>query len=135
MSQIPVMKTSYAGILYGPLASVTAPPDVVLCWVTARQAMLCNEAMGTAAWTAGSPVMTGRPGCAALPLAVGQGSPAISFGCAGLRTFTGIDDGRLLIAVPGSALQSLVDALERTLDANAEMLALYEAERDSLAAG
>ncbi len=135
LSQIPAMSKPYAGIVYGPLADRTAPPDVVLFWVTARQAMLCNEAMGTAAWTTGPPVMTGRPGCAALPRAIGQGGPAISFGCAGLRTFTGIDDGRLLIAVPGSALPSLVDALERTLGVNAHMLGFYEAQRDSLAVG
>jgi uncharacterized protein (DUF169 family) len=135
LSRIPAMKTPHPGIVYGPLAQCTAPPDVVLFWVTARQTMLCNEAMGTAAWTTGPPITTGRPGCAALPLAIGQGSPAISFGCAGLRTFTGIDDERLLIAVPGSALPALVDGLERTLSSNTQMLAVYEAERDALATG
>jgi uncharacterized protein (DUF169 family) len=103
--------------------------------ITARQAMLWNEAAGTAAWTSPSPITTGRPGCAALPLAIGQGRPAISFGCAGLRTFTGIGDDRLLIAVPGSFLPTVADALEQTLAANARMLAQYEDARDSLATG
>jgi uncharacterized protein (DUF169 family) len=135
LAQIPTGETTPAGIAYAPLAQCAELPDVALLLVTARQAMLWNEAAGTAAWTSPSPITTGRPGCAALPLAIGQGRPAISFGCAGLRTFTGIGDDRLLIAVPGSFLPTVADALEQTLAANARMLAQYEDARDSLATG
>lgn len=131
--KIPTMKTAYAGIRYGPLAQCTAPPDVVLIWVTARQAMLCNEAMGTAAWTTGAPTTTGRPGCAALPLAIAEGSPAISLGCAGMRTFTGIGDDRMLIAIPGTTVASFVGTLDDMLRANAQMISYYESQRDRLA--
>lgn len=132
-ARIPAVTTPHAGIVYGPLADSRSTPDVVLLWVTAKQAMLCNEAMGTASWSAGPPTTTGRPGCAALPLAMAQDSPTLSLGCIGMRTFTEIDD-RMLIAVPGSRLESFVDALSTTLAANTQMLGFYEAQRDALAA-
>jgi uncharacterized protein (DUF169 family) len=132
-ARIPAVAKPSVGIVYGPLAQSAAMPDVVLIWVTAKQAMLCNEAMGTASWTAGPPKTTGRPGCAALPLAMAEGSPTMSLGCVGMRTFTGIDD-RMLIAIPGSQLASFVDALSGTLRANSQMLGFYEAHRDAVAA-
>lgn len=132
--KIPVMKREYAGIVYGPLAQTEATPDVALIWVNARQAMQCNEAMGTAAWTTGFPVTTGRPGCAALPLAITEGSPALSLGCAGMRTFTGVGDDRLLLAIPGAFLPSFVDSLEEVIGLNTQLTGYYQSERDRLAA-
>jgi uncharacterized protein (DUF169 family) len=129
---IPTVKTPHAGIVYGPLAEAATVPDVVLIWVTARQAMLCNEAMGTASWTAGSPTTTGRPGCGALPLAMSEGTPSISLGCAGMRTFTGIDDGRLLVAVPGSALERFAAALPEIAGVNATMDRFYAGQLTAL---
>ncbi|MEV0169003.1 hypothetical protein [Nonomuraea fuscirosea] len=41
---IPTHSGKRTGILYGPLAAHPAPPEVVLLWLTPRQAMLCNEA-------------------------------------------------------------------------------------------
>jgi uncharacterized protein (DUF169 family) len=132
---IPTVKTPHAGIVYGPLADATATPDVVLIWVTARQAMLCNEAMGTASWTAGSPTTTGRPGCAALPLAMSERAPSISLGCAGMRRFTGIDDGRLLVAVPGNEVESFAAALQEIARANATMDEFYAGQQAAVAGG
>lgn len=132
--KIPVVKTAHAGIVYGPLTEASEP-DVVLLWVTPRQAMLCNEAMGTAAWTAGVPVTTGRPGCAALPLAMAEGSPSISLGCAGMRTFTDIGDGHMLIAVPGSRLADFADAIGQTVGVNVEMDEFYAASKQRVGGG
>lgn len=127
--RIPVVKTAHAGILYAPLADATSLPDVVLLWVTPRQAMLCNEAMGTADWRAGYPVTTGRPGCAALPLAMAEGAPSLSFGCAGMRTFTGIGDDHMLVAVPGAALAVFAEAISAAVSVNSQMISYYEAEQ------
>jgi uncharacterized protein (DUF169 family) len=132
--KIPVVKTAHAGIVYGPLGEAT-DPDVVLLWVTPRQAMLCNEAMGTAAWTTGVPATTGRPGCAALPLAMAEGSPSISLGCSGMRTFTEIGDGLMLIAVPGSRLGDFADALRQTVGINGQMDEFYAASKQRVAGG
>ncbi|MEW9548340.1 DUF169 domain-containing protein [Nonomuraea sp. NPDC050783] len=127
---IPHMKQAYAGIVYGPLSRCETPPDVALLWVTAAQAMVCSEAMGTAAWTSGGPMLTGRPGCAALPMAIAEAHPQLSFGCAGMRTFTRIGDDRLLLAVPGNSLAAFADTLDTTLRANTHMLSYYRGERD-----
>jgi uncharacterized protein (DUF169 family) len=132
-AQIPAVKTRHLGIVYGPLAETAGTPDVVLLWVTARQAMLCNEAMGTAAWTTGYPTTTGRPGCAALPLAIAQDAPTMSFGCAGMRTFTGIPDDRMLIVVPGDQLAAFAKAIAETVAVNARMTDTYREQRARLA--
>jgi uncharacterized protein (DUF169 family) len=132
---IPTMKTAHAGIVYGPLAEASDVPDVALVWVTPRQAMYVNEAMGTAAWTAGAPATTGRPGCAALPLAIAEGSPSISLGCEGMRTFTRVADDRMLIALPGNSLDSFVEALEEIGRANDHMRAFYNEQLEKVSGG
>lgn len=130
--QIPTVKTQPRGIVYSPLAEISSTPDVVLIWATPRQAMLCNEAIGTANWTAEGPAVTGRPGCAALPLAMDSNRPVLSFGCAGMRTYTEIGDDRILIAIPGAQLESFAQAVDSIGQANQHMQAFYRAQRDQL---
>jgi uncharacterized protein (DUF169 family) len=101
-------------------------------WATPRQAMLCNEAMGTASWTAGGPAVTGRPACAALPLAISSNSPVMSLGCAGMRTFTEIANDRMLLAIPGGQLESFTQAADEIDRANRHMGDFYRARRDQL---
>ncbi|MFF0522337.1 DUF169 domain-containing protein [Actinomadura nitritigenes] len=132
--KIPVVPEQHAGIVYGPLAESTTAPDVVLLWATSRQAMICNEALGAASWLSGSPMVTGRPGCSALPLALGQGQPVMSLGCAGMRTFTGIGDDRLLFAIPGGALEQFAAALEETGRVNEHMVGYYKEQQERVAA-
>ncbi|QFZ20170.1 DUF169 domain-containing protein [Saccharothrix syringae] len=124
---IPSVGRASSGIVYGPLADAGDTPDVVLLWVNAKQAMLLTEADGTAAWTAPPATVSGRPGCTALPLALQGGRPATSLGCIGMRTFTGIPDHLMLVAVPGAALRGFTDDVERLAAANDSMLALYSA--------
>src|ERR1700704_1836343 len=71
LEKIPVMSQQPAGITYGPLSVFPIQPDLVLLWVTPRQAMLLNEASGTAQWTAATLGLAtfGRPACSALPQA------------------------------------------------------------------
>jgi uncharacterized protein (DUF169 family) len=130
--KIPTVGTQHAGIVYTPLAETDSTPDVVLLWATPRQAMLCNEAMGTAKWTVGGPTVTGRPACAALPLAMSSNSPVMSLGCAGMRTFTEIADDRMLFAVPGGQLESFTQAVDEIGQANRHMGDFYRARRDQL---
>lgn len=134
-ASIPTVNRQHIGIVYGPLAESSNSPSVVLLWVTARQAMLCNEAVGAANWTTPSPVLTGRPGCATLPVAMADATPALSLGCAGMRTFTGIGEDRMLLAVPGSELESFVDAIEKAVGTNALMLDYYREQRGKFPVG
>lgn len=132
VDKIPGVRPSAGGILYGPLGDLPVPPQVTLIWLTPRQAMLYNEAAGTASWARDSIVSTGRPACAALPSALSAGTPALSWGCAGMRTFTEIPDDRMLAAVPGTYLESFVEDLERIVTSNGAMRAYYEAQKTAL---
>lgn len=125
-AKIPAVTPSSQGIVYGPLASLPVPADVILLWLTPAQSMILNEAAGGAKWTSGLVSVSGRPACAAIPIARAEGSPAMSLGCAGMRTFTGISGNYLLGAIPGTAADSLVAALESTVAANDSMLAFYQ---------
>jgi uncharacterized protein (DUF169 family) len=130
--KIPGVQPSAAGILYGPLAELPVTPTVVLLWLTPSQAMLYNEATGTANWAQGSILSNGRPACAALPQAISSGTPTIAWGCMGMRTFTEIPDDRLLAAVPGNQAESFVADLERVVAANDTMRAFYESKKAAL---
>jgi uncharacterized protein (DUF169 family) len=132
-AKIPTVQPSAAGILYGPLADIPADPGLVLLWLTPRQAMLYNEAAGTAAWTSDGPLVNGRPACAALPAALSSGSPVMSWGCMGMRTFTGIPDDRLLATIPGTILSEFADNLDRIATANQAMRGYYMNKKEEVA--
>lgn len=132
--KIPTISSKHAGAVYGPLAGRASIPDVALIWVDAQQAMLCNEAMGTAKWGAESPMVTGRPGCGAIPLAIRTDAPVMSLGCAGMRTFTEISTGRFAVVIPGTGLDRFADAVEETARANDHMLEYYQARREEIVA-
>jgi uncharacterized protein (DUF169 family) len=132
-AKIPSVQPSAAGILYGPLTDLPADPSLVLLWLTPRQAMLYHEAAGTAAWTSDNPLTNGRPACAALPTALSSGNPTMSWGCMGMRTFTGISDDRLLAAIPGASLAAFADNLDRIATANQAMHSYYENKKAGLA--
>lgn len=125
---LPVLPRSPAGVLYGPLAAFPVAPDLVLCWLTARGAMLAAEAIGAVRWDeAGGLRLTGRPGCAALPLADSSGRPAFSLGCTGMRGRTGIGDEHLLAVLPRAALSRFAEGLTAAAAANAAMDSYYGA--------
>jgi uncharacterized protein (DUF169 family) len=123
---IPRDQRRKAGIVYGPLARFPLQPDVILTWVTPEQAMLYNEAAGSARWAqAMTATLFGRPTCAALPAALGLGRPTMSLGCSGMRVFTGIPGELMLVAVPAADAERFVDALQITLRANRDMDSFY----------
>jgi uncharacterized protein (DUF169 family) len=123
---IPKVKHSRAGILYGPLNEFPIDPDVALVWVTAKQAMLLGEAVGGASWNKSAPTTAfGRPACAAIPSAINDGHCAMSLGCIGMRTFTGIGEDRMLFVVPGKDLHEVARSIAKTRAANAQMANFY----------
>jgi uncharacterized protein (DUF169 family) len=77
-------------------------------WVDGRQVMLIQEAMGSAQWKSGKDLRTtGHPACDALALAYHHVEAVLSFGCAGMRTFTEIPDRYMLLVVPGESVEGL----------------------------
>lgn len=132
-AKIPSVARHSAGIVYGPLSEFPLDPDLVVMWVDVAQAMLYSEAAGRAAWTNAPMEVSGRPGCAALPIALRSDLPGMSLGCAGMRTFTEIGDDMNLAVVPGSALAPFVDALGGTVESNAAMRSFYAAHKAAIA--
>lgn len=130
---IPTTSKQAGGMVYGPLAGFPLTPDVVLLWLTPRQAMLYNEAAGSAQWTAAPLRMRGRPACTAIPLAMADGHSTLSLGCMGMRTFTEIADDRLLAVLPGENAAAFVEALEGITRANATMHGYYEQKKAAFA--
>lgn len=131
-ARIPSVDRTSSGIVYGPLEALPVEPDVVLLWVAPDRAMLVNESAAGGSW-ASSPARVGsRPACAALPLAMSEGRPALSFGCIGMRTFTGIGPDRMLAAVPGEGVAAFVASLERVTAANRTMQDFYEQRREEV---
>lgn len=123
---IPTRSAPAQGVLYGPLADFPGTPDLVLSWISPRAGMLLAEAAEAASWTGSRGLtLTGRPGCAALPLAEQSRSVAASLGCAGLRRFTGIDDGLMLAVLPGAHLDDYLTALAGAAAVNTVMDDFY----------
>jgi uncharacterized protein (DUF169 family) len=131
---IPVNAQGAKGVLYGPLGDFPVPPDAVLLWLTPAQAMVWSEAAGRAEWGGRTPaILTGRPACAAIPGALASGSSAMSLGCAGMRTFTGIGPEKMLAIIAGPHLGSATAAIAGMRGVNDTMQAFYEGRAASLA--
>ncbi len=128
--RIPVVEGRHCGILYGPLRDLPLEPDLILLWLTPRQAMLFGEAAGSCAWTESLPTTAlGRPACAALPTALRSARPTLSLGCIGMRTFTEISEDRVLAVLPAARAEEFVERLETTLAANQAMESFYRDHR------
>jgi uncharacterized protein (DUF169 family) len=131
---IPQVRKPKRGIVYGPLGELPVEPDVVLLWLTPRQAMLFNEAAGHARWNEGAERMVfGRPACAAIPSALEGGRPTMSVGCTGMRTFTEILPDRMLAVVPWSGAGELRVSLAAVVDSNRAMGDYYEEQKSLVA--
>jgi uncharacterized protein (DUF169 family) len=126
---IPAMAKAPAYVAYAPAADAPFPADVVLVAAQPSAAMLLYEAALRAGAANALANILGRPGCAILPLASQRGAAALSFGCQGNRTFTGLPDEEFYFAVPGGRWTAVVDRLREILDANAAMRQFYEARR------
>jgi uncharacterized protein (DUF169 family) len=104
---IPSVSARAGAITYGPLAEVTVPADVVLMRVNGRQMMVLSDAL---------PGMRieGKPQCHIVAIAKEHGEVAASVGCALSRARTGMRPEEMTVAVPGSRLAEVVDAVEQT---------------------
>lgn len=127
---IPSVKKNKKGIVYGPLQDFPLEPDLILVWLTPRQAMYFNEVAGTVQWTSTAPMpVYGRPACAALPLAFENGQSTLSLGCMGMRTFTEISGDRLLAVLPGNKANEFLNTLSQTMTSNQTMQDFYEGHK------
>jgi uncharacterized protein (DUF169 family) len=117
---IPRRQEPFGVAVYGPLADAAEPPDVVLVRGNARQLMLLEEAV-EAAGISGPAPLTGRPTCAAIPLAMQTQRSVSSLGCIGNRVYTELPDDEFYYALPGKHLAAVADKLATIVNANAEL--------------
>jgi uncharacterized protein (DUF169 family) len=122
---IPTLKKAPGAVAYAPIDQADFAADVVIVAANPSQAMMLYEAALRAGVGQALTSVLGRPGCAALSLAMQSGTATMSFGCKGNRTFTGIDDSQMYFVVPGASWQKVVDALSATIESNRAMGAHY----------
>jgi len=119
-----------ATIIYAPLSDTPVDPDVVLFAGRPASVMLLVEAAMRAGVAAQLP-MLGRPSCMAIPAALAQGTVA-SAGCIGNRTYTGLGDDELYVAVPSRDLERIALEVETIAAANQKMGEYHRERRELL---
>ena len=117
--QIPRLAKSPVTVVYSPLADAPVAPDVVLFACKPRSAMLLNEAANRAGVASGAPAL-GRPTCMALPASLQHGA-IFSLGCIGNRVYTGLGEDEMYCVLRGKDLESVADALDVVISANATL--------------
>jgi uncharacterized protein (DUF169 family) len=123
---IPVLPRTPRYVAYGPAEERRFRADVVVIAARPAAIMLIYEAaLRSGAGNIATPAL-GRPGCAVLPMALNSGASALSFGCKGNRTFTGLPDDEMYLAIPGARWDAMVGTLRTIGDANATMEAHYK---------
>ena len=101
---IPTVTERPESIVYGPLAAVTADPDIVLLRLVAKQAMQLHSAVPSLQFE-------GKPQCHIIPIAREQQTPAVSVGCMLSRVRTGMNNNEMTCAIPFGQLQDVVKLL------------------------
>ena len=105
--QIPVVKTKYRYITYGPLVE-SSDPDVVVVRLNATQLMVLHDAIPGLRFE-------GKPQCHIVAIAKEQGEIAASVGCMLSRVRTGMSPSEVTCAIPASKLGDVIEALDSTL--------------------
>ena len=120
LDQLPKVATRPGSVVYAPLGAVPIEPDVVLLRVNARQLMVLSDALPGLS-------IGGKPQCHIVAMAKEQGVPAASVGCALSRQRTGMPAEEMTCALPAGALDTMVEAIEKTSGIDAAV-ARYAAE-------
>ncbi len=103
---IPAISERPGAITYGPLSETATLPDVVLLRVNGRQMMVLSDALPGLK-------IEGKPQCHIVALAKERGEVAASVGCALSRARTGMRPDEMTLALPGSRLAEVTEAVQR----------------------
>lgn len=126
---IPTLARSPGAVAYGPMEGAEFKADVVLIAAKPAQAMLIYEAALKAG--AGGTIANalGRPACAVLPLTMASRQASLSLGCKGNRTFTGLADEEMYVAIAGDKWEAVLEKLAEASEANAAMERFYRGRK------
>ena len=132
---IPTLKTPPAVVAYAPATNDSFEADVVLLSVSPAQAKLVYEAALKAGVAQTNTAVLSRPSCGILPVSTGGGPLALSLGCQGNRTFTGLPDDEMYVSLPGSRWDDIVDRLFEVQRSNLTMGNYYQAHSAKIGNG
>jgi uncharacterized protein (DUF169 family) len=118
--KVAAVKERPGAIVYGPLAEMPVEPDVVFLRLTAKQAMILDDALGGVRFE-------GKPQCHIVAIAKDEGEPAISVGCMLSRVRTGMSNNEMTCAIPAARLGEIVDLLRRNAETE-RTVATYAAQ-------
>lgn len=111
---LPVVTERPDSVIYGPLATTSVEPDVVLVRINGRGLMTLKDGVPDLA-------IEGKPQCHIVAMATTSGTIAASVGCALSRARTGMRADEMTCAFPASALPGVLDDLEREDGVNGRM--------------
>jgi uncharacterized protein (DUF169 family) len=133
VAHLPSVTTPHQGIVYGPLAELPVPAEVVLLVASPFDAMLVAESGGSLALEeVPQLVAMGRPACAAIPRALNSGQTTLSLGCIGARTYAEIPDDRAVVVVPAHRVEPTVARLQTIAQANATLGEMHRTKKASM---
>ena len=132
---IPTLDQVPAAIAYAPAGSGAFKGDVVLLAVTPAQSTLIYEAALKAGVAQMSNAAFSRPSCAILPHTAQQGVLALSFGCKGNRTFTGLPDDEMYVSLPAAKWEEICDRFLEVQRSNLTMGNYYQAHHAKFGKG
>jgi hypothetical protein len=131
---IPVLQSKPRHVLYSPLASTPLPPDVVLLFADAAQALVLSEA--TQQVEGGNAPAMGRPACAVVPQVMNTGKAAMSLGCCGARAYLNLlTDAISLFAFPGAHIDAYAERIVALASANAVLSKFHRIRREEIYGG
>jgi len=134
IAAIPVLQEKAKYVVYGPLASIPAEPDVVLLFVRADQTLILSEASQQI--EGGLPPAMGRPACAIVPQAKNSGRSALSLGCCGARAYLDVlTPDVALYAVPGQSIGAFAERIDALAKANTILTKFHQLRRRDIEAG
>jgi uncharacterized protein (DUF169 family) len=135
VAHLPRLSGGHAGILYGPAEMFPERPQVVLLICSPLQAMVVGESLGQASLEPDSarPVF-GRPACSVIARALNNAATEMSLACKGARVLAELQAGEMIVAIPGTQLDETVEALRKTVSANASMEDYYRSKKRAFSA-
>ncbi|HVU47520.1 MAG TPA: DUF169 domain-containing protein [Terracidiphilus sp.] len=131
---IPVLGRRPKHVLYAPLAQSPCPPETVLLFGDASQALIVSEAVQQVEHR--NPPALGRPACAVIPQVVNTGLAALSLGCCGARAYVDtFTTDLVLCALPGANLAAYVERIAALAQANSVLTQFHQRRSQDVAAG
>lgn len=121
-------------VVYAPLAQSPLPPDVVLLFGDASQALIISEAVQQVERRI--PPAMGRPACAVISHVANTGQAALSLGCCGARAYMDVFTPELVLsALPGKNLAAYVERIAALAAANSVLSQFHHRRAQDVAAG